>query len=377
MNIWNKIFIGLILVTSLVFWYLGMRALGTHRAWRDAVAELEQKVEDAQEQHHRLIYGDESQPGIRQLAVEIYKWESKRGRLWYGARPLQVQDVQGEQGVPTAQVSVAVDTLDLGGQADVQQLPVDSIVYVFDERDIRQGGRYLGEFRVTNVSEAQADQPKQLVLEATTVLSPRQRQYLDESVQAVQQGNSAWTICDIMPFDNHLAFAGLAPEVIRELLPAASDETIQAYIRDGEPINPDQPESEQFERQLCDYTVLFRIYSLRRVELIDRVAAMQKNVELLTACLEDAEREEGARDQEIAQFQADLDEANHELAATQAHLKAVEDTLQRVTEARDALVQSNLEKANQIAAAQAKAAELIDARVRAMAAQGQPATALD
>ncbi|RMF99393.1 MAG: hypothetical protein D6741_08605, partial [Planctomycetota bacterium] len=371
MSIWKKLYIVFILLASIAFWYLGMRALATHRAWREAALQLQQQIEQTKQQRERLVHGDGTNPGIRQLELEIHKWQTKRGRVWYGARPAQLQQQRGPNGAPVVQVRVAIDTLGPAAAPEEQPIPVDSVVFVFDERDIRQGGRYLGEFRVRQVVEAQGDQPKQLVLEATTVLSARQMQYLQQSVNLAGQGQTTWTICDILPFDNHEAFAGMDPEVLREILPASS---VEEYIRDGQPIDPNQPESERYERQLCDYTILFRVHQLEEVELLDRIASMKRNIDWLNACLDDAKREEGVRQQEIAQLTADLEQANRELAATQAHLKAVESTLECVTQARDDLIRQNMATAAAIADAQTKAAELIEARVRAMAAAQESAT---
>jgi len=369
MSIWNKVLICLLLLASLAMWYLGMRALATHRAWRTAAEKLRNELAQLEKDRERLINGDANTKGLRQLQVELAKYTLQRGRVWHGCRPMQVNVRQDPQAGFVVQVSLTVDQLGLSGLQNVQELPVDSAVYLFDERDIRQGGSYLGAFRVAAVNPRQGDQPAMVQLESTDFLTNREVQRIQAAVQAAQQGQLGWTICELLPTDDHEIFAGLDAQTLAAILPR---DVVDEYVRDGKPADPNNPQSPPYWRKLRDYEVALRNLSLKRAELLDQIASLTADKNRLDACLADAKREEQARDQEIAQLQQELSRKEHERDLAQNHLKLVEDTLARVTAARDRLIQENLKTAEELARAQLKARDLIEQRVRTMAQGATP-----
>jgi len=373
MSIWNKILICLILLASLAMWYLGMRALATHRAWRTAAKRLQSELAQLEAERERLIHGDGTTKGIRQLQVELAKYTSQRGRVWNGCRPVRVDVRQDPQAGLVVQVSVVVDRLGLAGLQEVQELPVDSLVYLFDERDIQQGGVYLGAFRVAAVTPRQQDQPAMVQLESVLHLTDRELRRIQSAMQAAQQGGTGWTICELLPKDDHEIFAGLNPEALAQILPK---KVVDEYIRDGKPSDPNNPNSPPFFRKLRDYESAIRYLHLKRSELMDQVAARTADKGRLEAAVADSQREAKARDQEVAQLQEVLKRAEFERDLAVNHLKAVEDTLARVTVARDALIQQNRVTAAEIAQAQEKARQLIEQRVRSVAQSEQPASSV-
>ncbi|HOP75917.1 MAG TPA: hypothetical protein PLD05_00425 [Thermogutta sp.] len=373
MSIWNKILICLILLASLAMWYLGMRALATHRAWRTAAKRLQSELAQLEAERERLIHGDGTTKGIRQLQVELAKYTSQRGRVWNGCRPVRVDVRQDPQAGLVVQVSVIVDRLGLAGLQEVQELPVDSLVYLFDERDIQQGGVYLGAFRVAAVTPRQQDQPAMVQLESVLHLTDRELRRIQSAMQAAQQGGTGWTICELLPKDDHEIFAGLNPEALAQILPK---KVVDEYIRDGKPSDPNNPNSPPFFRKLRDYESAIRYLHLKRSELMDQVAARTADKGRLEAAVADSQREAKARDQEVAQLQEVLKRAEFERDLAVNHLKAVEDTLARVTVARDALIQQNRVTAAEIAQAQEKARQLIEQRVRSVAQSEQPASSV-
>ena len=373
MSIWNKILICLILLASLAMWYLGMRALATHRAWRTAAKRLQSELAQLEAERERLIHGDGTTKGIRQLQVELAKYTSQRGRVWNGCRPVRVDVRQDPQAGLVVQVSVIVDRLGLAGLQEVQELPVDSLVYLFDERDIQQGGIYLGAFRVAAVTPRQQDQPAMVQLESVLHLTDRELRRIQSAMQAAQQGGTGWTICELLPKDDHEIFAGLNPEALAQILPK---KVVDEYIRDGKPSDPNNPNSPPFFRKLRDYESAIRYLHLKRSELMDQVAALTADKGRLEAAVADSQREAKARDQEVAQLQEVLKRAEFERDLAVNHLKAVEDTLARVTVARDALIQQNRVTAAEIAQAQEKARQLIEQRVRSVAQSEQPASSV-
>ncbi|HPU05019.1 MAG TPA: hypothetical protein PLO20_00680, partial [Thermogutta sp.] len=151
---------------------------------------------------------------------------------------------------------------------------------------------------------------------------------------------------------------------------------VDEYIRDGKPSDPNNPNSPPFFRKLRDYESAIRYLHLKRSELMDQVAALTADKGRLEAAVADSQREAKARDQEVAQLQEVLKRAEFERDLAVNHLKAVEDTLARVTVARDALIQQNRVTAAEIAQAQEKARQLIEQRVRSVAQSEQPASSV-
>ncbi|MGQ9823098.1 MAG: hypothetical protein ACUVQK_14650 [Thermogutta sp.] len=364
MSIWNKILVCLILVASLAMWYFGMRALATHRAWREAAKKLETQLSQLKAEEAVLREGDGTRRGLRQVRVELAKYVSQRGRVWFHCRPMQMAVNKTPEGSEIVQVSLIFETLGLAGLPDVQELPVDSQVYLFDERALPDGGRYLGKFRVAAVAPRQGDQPAQVVVESLSMLTPREMQMIQRAVQGVQAAEAGFTVTDLLPIDDHEIFAGLNPEELARMLPPS---VLNEYVNDGKPGDPANPQSPLFERKLRDYEWSLSYFRQRRADLIDALAAANKNLQMLNASLADAQREEQARDAEIAQLKQDLDRATTERDAVAEHLGQVEATLARVTARREALIRENRQTALEIARLQAQAIELIDQKTRAMA----------
>lgn len=368
MSIWNKILICLILLASLAMWYLGMRALATHRAWRTAAKKLQAELAQLEAEQSRLINGDATTKGIRQLQVELAKYTQQRGRVWNACRPIRVDVRPDPQAGLIAQVSLSVDRLGLAGLQDVQELPVDSLVYLFDEREVQQGGAFLGAFRVAAVTPRQQDQPAMVQLESVFHLTNPEVQRLQAAFQAAQQGGIGWTLCELLPKDDHEIFAGLDANSLAQILPKS---VIEEYVKDGKPSDPNNPNSPPFFRKLRDYESAISYLSLKRAELIDQVAALRGDKQRLDAAIADAQRDTQVRDQEVAQFQQELQRAERERGLAVGHLEAVEKCLSRVTSARDTLIQQNRVTVEEIAQAQEKGCQLIEQRVRSMAQVGQ------
>lgn len=369
MSIWNKILVCLILIASLAMWYLGMRALATHRAWREAAKKLEGQLAQLKAEETVLREGDGTRRGLRQVKVELAKYVSQRGRVWLNCRPMQMAVNKTPEGSDIVQVSLVFETLGLAGLTDVQELPVDSQVYLFDERAPQDGGRYLGKFRVAAVAPRQGDQPAQVVVESLSMITPREMQLIQRAVQGAQAAEAGFSVTELLPTDDHEIFAGITPDELARMLPPSA---INEYANDGKPSDPTNPQSPLFERRLRDYEWTLSYLHWRRTDLIDALAAANKNLEMLKASLADAQREEQARDAEIAQLKQDLDRATTERDAVADHLQQVEETLGRVAARRDALIQENRRTALEIARLQAQAIERIEQQTRAMAQAGTP-----
>jgi soluble cytochrome b562 len=221
MNIWNKILVGLILVASLGFFYMALRTLRTHQHWRVLAQRLETKIQQVQEDNRQLIEGKgegkEYQPGIDRLRLQLRKMLVDRGRVWTDCKPQL-----GGQTQQTGLVTLAVDPHGIDPKTPL---------HVFDAKGIQQGGRYLGEFKVVRVDEAN----KQVDLQPSVKMTDAELKRLAASAAA----NTTWIMYEIMPVDTHKAFAGLNEEELKKLLPAAG---VEQYIKDGQLLTTEEVE---------------------------------------------------------------------------------------------------------------------------------------
>ena len=369
MSIWNKVFIGLILVASLAFFYLAARALKTHQYWRDISRMHEDALLAEVEQEQKLIEGvdegEEAAWGIRQTSLELHKVMLDRGRVWYGCKPQQVD-------LETGAASVMTDL------PDPHQIQVHTVLWVFDERDVQDGGRYLGQFAVTNVAE------RQLQLQPSMKMGQQERNRLQQSST---KNDVTWVLYEVMPVDDHEIFVGLDDAEKEAMLPAGS---AAEYLADGQLITTEEVETKglqgkvvavdengvvvrgkdglneevengkgEYVRPLHDYEVLFREYHRQEVERGDLFAARTRDRQSVEAAVKDADRQKGFREEEIDQLKEELANRARERDAVAALRKDVQDKLK-----------SNQTMAGEIARIQLEATRRIDEQTRKAAEAG-------
>ena len=185
MSIWNKVLVGLILVASLGFFYLAMRALKTHQYWRTLAAAAEAKIDTLKQENQELRdgkgEGESYEPGIEQLRIQLHKMLIDRGRVWYNCEP--------EPNPQTGQVAVTTDLPDPHGIGD------KTILYVFEEAEVdssnpAESRQYIGEFRVTGV------EGKQVALAPSMRIRPDSRQFKRLVAIRGLKNNCVWNGCD-------------------------------------------------------------------------------------------------------------------------------------------------------------------------------------
>jgi hypothetical protein len=239
---------------AVTFFVLAAMTLKAHASWRSLYNEKQKEIADAETEHNKLLYGnpeaeasdtapaevdENGEPidavaaataetnllkmGNRQLRYELAAVREGRGKTWYGAGTLALPN--GEVNI-TAPSAVGI----------VNNMPL----YIFEAKE---GGGYVGEFKVTGV-------------EGTNV-----KLTLTESLTADQQQTLAakageWIVRSIMPVDTHEVFRGLAKDEITKLIPqaatgldaAAYDALIDQYVRDGQPAKATDPADRVFKR---------------------------------------------------------------------------------------------------------------------------------
>jgi len=386
MSIWNKILIALNIIAAAVMLYLGARALKTHQYWRDIAAALEEKIRE-QEKLERKLMGEltkeelleaqqqgESVVGVRQLEVQLHKWLLRRGPAWYGCVPQQVDPRSGA-------VSVVMPLAD-------HRVQPQTVVYVFDQRHILQGGSYLGQFTVAGVG-GQENRVLQLV--PTMRMTAAALQRLQRSAQT---NGTAWTLYRRMPPDGHELFAGVDEQQLKSMLPPetaaeflldgrittveevkaqglrgkvyAVDPQGNLLLEDGQPVEVETGRG-MYVRQLRDYETLIRTASLEMVQLTDKLAVANRNKQYLQFVIDDATREQQFRHQEVDQLKAEKARLTAERDLVAAHRQALEKSLQQYKTAINQLVQHNRKIAGQIAKIQLDAIRIMNERTRQMA----------
>ncbi len=349
MNIWSKVLIGLILLSSLFLFYFAMRMLKTEEVWQKAAQSYDRPLEDAQKKAQLAIDGDTSatppQPGIRDLEVKLHDFMVDRGRVWKNCVPQQVDPKTGLS-------FVGVEF------PDPHRIQDKSIIYVFEEGD---GGRYLGEFKVDAVAE------KQVTMSPTMKLSQRQ---LDK----IKGTRLPWLLYERMPVDRPDIFTGYDQQQLSMMMPGVPADVINEYLRNGQEAKPDDPEARvmngKYERQLRDYNVYFHELHAQITSLQDQVAAATTDLGIVQKSRDETQKEVELRQEEIDKvIKPELAKVTAERDVASAYREQLEMQLAAVEKEVDATIERNKKLADRWTKQQFEAAqrlnELID-RERAL-----------
>ena len=353
MCIWNKILVGLICLASPFFFYLAARSLSTSREWRECADKHAAKIAQLKKENERLFDGFRKpdgtfEPGVRQLRVELHKLLIDRRRAWFQCVP----NVALGQNGKTAEVTLTIDNPSPPGIAE------KTVLYAFEDADVREDGRYLGEYAVIRVDG------NKIVVEPTKVLTSREAAKLEKAAKA----NRPWTLYELMPQDSHEVFASLSDEEKRALLPASS---VSEYLKDGKPASDDDPEDRvvdgKYVRQLIDYSVLFNHEYEKQTLLRDSIEAVTRDKKLAEDALALGREQEEACKRDIAAATKNRAEMIRQREIVTAHMKKLQEKVAEVREAVESLIMKTKAMAGQIAKFQLEATRLIDSRTRAMA----------
>jgi molecular chaperone DnaK (HSP70) len=359
MSIWNKVLVGLICVASLAFFYMAARTLKTHQHWRELAIKCEKRLVQVQADNERLMEGDNnqtdpSQMGIRQRRIALRRLLLDRGRVWTKCDPkvkLNAQD-------GAASVAIAVD------QTEPHGIPRNSILYAFEQADVQNKGRFMGEFKVT-----ESDDKKTLTLVPTLPLSPPQ-------VECLSTAKRPWELYEILPRDNHEVFAGLSDKEKEALL--GGNPSFAEYRDDGAPATKDMPADcvvdGKYVRRLRDYRVQSAVQNMYRTLLTDKIDATARDLKLIEESLAQAKEQDEAAKQDVAAATEEAKEFSRQRDAVAAYLKSVEKELDAAQADIEKRLKDNREMAENMAKLQLEAARAIDERTRSMAQSGAGGT---
>ncbi len=349
MSIWNKVLLGLIFVLSLGFFYMAAQTLKMHQVWRTSAQQYEEAIAQAQEEADQLKNGvleglQVKKAGVRQLKDALDREVFMRGRVWRGVQPASRPTQQDPEG----QFELMVDLQNEGHQITDQMT-----VYLFEEKLARDGGQYLGEFRVSGLGGTQI------------TLKPAKRMN-DQEYNRLTKSAGPWMLYERLPMDRHDLFDGVPEEELKAMLPEAAYREI---LKHGKPADPDDPPERvvngKYQRPLVDFALALGYAHIRWSEWIDQIKSIQRDLEAVKTALALAEARQKLHGQEKADVQKELADMEAQRDAVAAHLKEVEEALA----ARYTMIQQTVEKiqnlARQIARFQLEATRRIDERTRA------------
>ena len=271
-RIYQVILVVLIYFATLGFLYLAARTLKTHRNWQTLAEKLEKEVASKQRENEVLQRGDADQPGIAQLKRQLDELSRKRGRVWYGVTPAKVND-DG-----TASVSVPAPQPHL--------LAAKDVVFAFDEKSLKEGGRYLGEFQVIKADDKSLEIAPNLSLTA-------------EQIDRLKKSQGPWVLYAVMPMDDPAALAGLNEQQLDEHLPKLSKEELATLL--------------DTKRTPRDFVKFFHDNHDRRRELAVTIGQIKSDIDVTAAAQKKVLADTQARTTEKENLQFDLGHFQQEL----------------------------------------------------------------
>jgi hypothetical protein len=354
MSIWNKVLLWLIGLASLGFLILAAHTLQTHSFWMATAQKLEKSLGDEMQKtglrgENRALKAD-----VEKELLELHKLLVDRPQVWSNC----TVQVNINKPKATAAIVAAIEMpVDAAGKPAPHGIAASSTLYAFEEPTAENPGRYLGEFNVTKAEE------KQIALQPAYPLGQLDQKKLDDAKGRL------WTFYNVLPQDNHEAFAQLTDEQKKSLSPPGAP---AEYFKDGKPADPQDPKERidaqgKYVRQLRDYAQLLNNARQQNTILFDESEATKRDKALIEESLADAQRQVQFSQNAITELKTLLAKKEKERNAVANLRTLLKDKLASIEGKIKDLIEDNKAKAGQIAQKQIEATREIDARTRAMA----------
>jgi hypothetical protein len=366
MSIWNKVLVGVISFACLFLFYMATRALKTQIAWSDCARQHEARIQTLEKQNRELMEGTDTEPGIRKLRIQLNELLVDRRRMWLGCQPTPRSP---NRNAGTVEVPMAVAQVNSKGEPVPHGIAQGTILYAFEELNVKDKGQVLGDFDVGQylgefaVSAAKPNDNKVTLVPTSTLNA--------SEVDRIVKAKRPWVLCELLPRDNHEIFASLSDDEKKKLLPADS---LRDYLKDGKPAEKDDPKDcvvdGNYVRPLYDYGILFNDEHENRMLLGDAIFTLQQDRQLVVAALQGARALVDACATEVAATKADKEKMEHERDLVDAHRKNLEKNLGDMEAWIARLTKLNQAMAGRIAKLQLEAVQRIDQRTREMAHSG-------
>ena len=232
----------LIMLTSLVWFYLASRTLEIQAGWRSEIAKFENDIAVELKAHEKLIAGGPDAQGVEhetlpQLQTDLEKMLQGRGRLW-------AQVTRKAISADTGKITAVVDKPDPSG------IEKNMVLYVFDDVDVGASGQFLGEFEVTAVNGQEVQ------------LTPALKLRSAELKRMAARRSDPLVLYEVMPADSRelfTEFSKLNPQGWLSIFPPGVPDAVkEQYAKDGQPPAQDEADASRVWRRvkaLKDFTV--------------------------------------------------------------------------------------------------------------------------
>ena len=238
MNVWNKVFLGIIFVTAVVVVVLASLEFHIRNTGQKRIADWDQRIADTDERIARLISGadplklsvDKTLAGlsINELRGVVRERYHERGRAWFDC----IARAERRNLPPALQQVVAQVTLTgpllpgaAGAVADVASPDtLRGVVYVFEDGTGPDAGAFLGRFNVDGVptptkftdSNGNENNGWRVTLVARDQLSDGEI----EKILAAQPPSSRWAIYLTPPVDRVAGVFDQLTDEEKQMIPA-------------------------------------------------------------------------------------------------------------------------------------------------------------
>ena len=317
-----------------------------------------QSLQTADHEHPR----EDKTIGVRQLQIDLGRVLANRGRIWTKC------EKQKTIAAPSGILKVTLSTEDTFAK--------NMLFYAFEEGDDQSPGKYLGEFAVDAVSD------KQVVLASTTQMAKSTDPKVKSLADNVLESKGPWVLYEMMPTDQHEAFADLSDDQRKWVadaftsLPAEQrKQAADEYFNDGQSIDAtgklsSNPNDKKFERPLRDYLAIFRACEIHRTLFAQRWESAVRDLSYLQAANDEATKLEALAEKQKTEVAKDLQRSKVERGAVASLCTVRQKQVATFQGLVQAAIAQNAASARTIATLQKQAADLIDRRTRDMAQFG-------
>jgi len=326
-RIYQVVLVWFVFAASMAMVYLSARTLKTHQAWRSTFQAWQKAVDDVQRENARIQGGEENgaeivEPGIDQLQSELHRAVAGRGTVWFNVNADKIDPKTG----------IGELTIERPTPHDIV---AKMILFAFQKKPMAEGGKYLGEFKVT-----QGD-GKTRTIEVAPNLP-----LTDEDRQRLSLAKGAWTLYAIMPVDDAKMYAAMTPAERRTLFPEKSPEGLTEYA--------------SVDRPLRDYEFFFHQNSDERALLAATIATTQDNLRRIATAQKTADEDVTYRQAEKVALTADREKNLYEQKAIRSYLQTLQKKLVAVRADWQTSLNATIQTARKIQRIQMRAAEEID-----------------
>ncbi len=323
-RIYQVILAEFVFLAAVTFSYLAVRTLKTQQAWREADAAWHIAVDKIEQQNRDLLAGKHEQnrvveDGIEQLNAELQRLANERGSAWFNAAPEKINPDSG-----VCQLAIEAP--------DPHEIAPKTVLFVFEEQPAENGGRYLGEFKVT---KAQAKSTS-IEIEPNLPLTDTQQARLKAT-------KGTWALYAMMPVDNAELFAGMDEAERQKLLPKAARKEFASQ-----------------QRTLRDYEYFFHQNTLECDLLADEMAKTEIDLQRTVAAEKKAQEEIKYRKSEKADLAADLEKFRFERQAITKYAQTLQQRAKALRDELNAALAMTARDAAQLKQLQLKAAAEIN-----------------